>query len=202
MKTQLEQYVTAMLPNAPRILGVQLLPLSIGAIIHMKNLDLSLKRLFGEENNSVYDEMLYFMLKVAICSRTYSEYILFANNEEAAMSWFNEWSNKLCKNKKKLNVALELVKFKEYIEKGMVTPDYWIKDDIENDNPSGASWIQNILQNLTRENSRYSEAELLDMPLPKVLSDHFKLMESNNIVQLKTDYEMEMEEDAMKKVEV
>lgn len=200
MKQQLEYYVEAVIPNPYRVLGVELRPFSIGHIWLMKRFNCA----FAEENPNATGNIMHFFLAAAICARKFDEFLQFISSETELIEWLNEWFNAVYKKSKQDHSYLieEFHKFKRYMQESVELPLYFESDSDSDDAESGAHWTVNIVSALTSEGSRYSEKELIDLPLTKVIADYFKLLESRNLISLMRDDEIELIKSTEKQQEV
>ena len=198
MSKQLEQYVKVSIPEPYTILGCKLHPLSLGHLMLMKRFDCAFGPDEVEREGNIWD----LLLGVAICSRTYKEFIDWYSNQNERDIWLCEWLDEIkkeMKTNKNWCLMNKFSLFNMYRRESIDIPKYF--DEGDNDSrESGAHWIQNVQTTLMTE-SGYTEDELLDMPVAKALYLYYKILENNGQVTLMADWQIEEEERLLAKAD-
>ena len=133
------------------------------------------------------------LLAVAICARTYDEFLDFIANGDEFNKWVKEWSgriNKSIKSDQHFNFLHEMMLFEKYMQSSVVVPHFFQEDSKGESKVSGAHWTQSVLQILTAELG-YTHSEAINMPISKALADYFKFLERNGHITLMTDDQLE-----------
>jgi len=180
--SQLEQYVRAAIPEPYIILGVKLRPFSLGHYLLMARFDCAFAA-DSEKKGGVAD----LLLGIAICCRTFEDFIEFINEEETFNNWFEQWGKEVKKvmAEPSFNILYKIEDFKSYMRNGIDVPEY-CPEERENSKPSGAHWSQSVLLILTSELG-YTYSEAVNIPMSKALYDYFKWAETNGMVSLMGD---------------
>lgn len=192
MSRQLNNYVRAILPDPYRILGVKLRPYSLGSYFLMQRFDVA----FVSEDSNKEGGVPDLLLAIAICSRTFEEFLEFINDEEEFYKWSRDWGKqveKMMKKDKDFNMLYKFMDFEKYMKDGITIPKYFEGEQAEEGSVSGAHWTHSVLSVLTA-NLGYTHSEALNMSLSKALADYFKWCESQGMVHLMTDDELEIVE--------
>lgn len=196
MSRQLNNYVRASIPDPYRILGVRLRPFCLGAYFLMQRFDVA----FASDDVDRIGGIPDLLLSLAICSRTYEEFLEFVEDEKGFKKWCNKWGKEIKKQMKRdktFNMFHKFMSFEKYMKDGIVIPKYFEGDDSDEGTSSGAHWTQSVLLVLTSELG-YTYSEALNMPLSKGLSDYFKWAENTGMVTLMNDDELEIVEEMEK----
>ena len=183
----LDAYVKALIPNPYHILGVKLLPFSLGHYFLMKRFNCG----FSNESVDKYGGFEDVLLAIAICSRKYEQFIEWINDESKFMSWSKEWGTEILKALKenKLNCINELNRFKIYMKDSIMVPKFWNNDE-EDDKTSGAHWTQNVYTILISKMG-YTSEQALNIPLSQALFDYYKYLENEGVITFMADWELE-----------
>lgn len=192
MSRQLDHYVKSAIPEPYTILGVRLRPFSLGSYFLMERFDVG----FVDDNKERIGGIPDLLLAIAICSRTYEEFLEFINDEPSFNKWAKDWGKQVKKQSKKdknFNLLYKFMLFENYMKEGIQVPKYFEGENANEGDPSGAHWTQSVLLILTSELG-YSYSEALNMPLSKALADYYKWAENNGSVTLMNDEELEIVE--------
>ncbi len=182
MKSQFTSYTESWIPKPYTIFGLNMMEYSLGHYILMSR--------FG-----CFDTggIIEFLLSIAICSSTYQEFINFIRDPEEMERWFKNFFNQIEEALKdpSFTIALRKNLFDKYMNESIQIPAFFQEKEEDIEKQTGAHWTQNVIKALTMESSRYSEKELLDLPLSKVLADYFKVAEDKGYLTLMRDDELE-----------
>ncbi len=193
MTTQFDVYVKALIPEPYNILGVELKPFCLGHIFLMKRFDCK----FSSDEASTLGGIDDLLLGITICSRSYEEFLDCMNKPGPFCNWLKNWGTAIRKHIKKnkhFNLIRQFVLFKDYMKSGVVIPKYWeTQSTDDNTAQSGAHWTQTVMTTLTSELG-YTQTEALNVSVSKALSDYYKHLENNGIVNLMSDDELALVE--------
>lgn len=195
MSRQLDSYVRASVPDVYRVLGLQLKPFCLGHLFLMHRFDCAFASEEGTDAG-ISD----FLLGLAICSRSYEEFIEFIRDEKAFEAWTSSWGKQVSKairRDKRFDVIEKMGLFQNYMKDSIRIPKYFEGDNSSETQVSGAHWTQSVLLVLTSELG-FTQSEALNMPLSKALADYFKWAEKNGLVTLMSDDELEIVEELEK----
>lgn len=188
-------YFSRVIPDPYRILGLQLLPLSLGRYRLLKRFNVAF--VSDDESSAEIGDLL---LGVLICSMPCAEFLELANSRNFHRE-VARWSRRILPNvwigalpffgkrwraKHAFNVLEKIALFQRYIAEGSLVPKYW--DESPGNNPSGAHWSHTIEVAL-RSELGWTAAEIEEAPLTKAIADYFKFMESQGHVRLMTEDE-------------
>lgn len=188
MSKQLDKYVRATVPEQYRILGVRLKPLSLGHLILMKRYECA----FAEDSTNTKAGVWDLLLGVAICSRSFQEFVDWFGDDERRDAWLTEWYKSImweCKNTKGWNILHKFTLFNSYRREGIEVPLFFDESKTDDMKESGAHWIQNVITTLVTK-GRFSETEIYDVPLAKALSEYFKILENEGLISFMTDWQI------------
>lgn len=188
--TQLDNYVRAAIPDPYTILGVRLKPFCLGHYFLMQRFDCA----FATDAKETEGGILDLLLGVAICSRSYEEFLDFIADDDAFNTWMKKWSayiTKEIKHNRKFNFLHKMIMFQEYMKNGVIIPQFFEEEEAQDAKTSGAHWTQSVLLVMTSELG-YTHTEALNAPLSKVLADYFKFAEKSGMVSLMSDEELAM----------
>jgi len=148
MKTQLDLYVQALIPETYIILGLKLRPFCLGHFFLMRRYDCK----FSSEDPNANGDISDLILALSICCRTYEQFITFVNDKELFYSWTKDWGKKVVKllKSKKVDMFETFQLFKTYMRDSVVVPKYWNEKE-EDTATSGAHWSQSVLSTLTSD---------------------------------------------------
>jgi hypothetical protein len=186
---------TAAIPDPFRILGVRLLPLSLGRYRLLRRFDCAF---VSETDTAARVEDL--LIGIIICSMRCDEFLeLFETDDffrqirrwgksiagrppfiirfipAAARSWRRTHS---------FNLFEKMQLFRRYIEEGSVIPHYF--NESNGSMNSGAHWSHAVEVTL-RSELNWNVEEIEEAPLTKALSDYFKHAENNGMIRLMTE---------------
>lgn len=207
-----EKYFDDIIPDPVRILGLRLLPLSLGRYRMMKRFDVAFVS-EAQAEATVAD----LVLGVLICSMPVAEFEAFAVSSDFS-SQIRRWAigigamppwwlrpdsrfrllrflaaclngsffGRRWRRTHSFDVIEKITAFNRYIQEGSEAPPYW--DESNSDRVSGAHWSQSV-EVILRGNLGWSEEEVNERPLNKALWDYFKHMENQGLVRIMTDLE-------------
>lgn len=172
----------AAFPEPQSILGLRLLPLSLGRYRLLKRFDSPFVQ--DEEKNISLQEInkeLFFAL--AVCGLSCDEFCFLLNNGKLKKE-LNRWGKKLKKivSKKGFNIFEHIESFRNFIAKGSEIP--WVplaRQDMSE--ISQAHWSSSI-ESVLRSRVGWTAEEINEQPLTKALADYFKFLESEGVVKL------------------
>jgi len=190
----LTNYTKAMLPEHYTILGVRLKEYSLGHYFLMARFDCG----FIDDDENRKGDFTDLLLALAICSRTYEEFIEFIKDEKEFNAWTSNWGNEVKKalQKKQINMVAKLLMFKNYMKSGIPKDGdirYWKSEESEDAKQSGAHWSQ-VIYTTAVSKLGYTSSEALNLPLSRLMWDYFKYIESEGAVELWRDDEIEQYE--------
>lgn len=172
---------TAAFPPQFTILGVKLLPLSLGRYRLMKWAGVAF---VAEEECGATIEDLFS--GIAICGMPCSEFKRFLA-ESLLEKELSKWGKKLRKqiNKEKgFNIFEKIALFNRYIQEGSKLP--WVPLAVQSENPpdyTNTHWSNNV-EVVLRGQLGWTKDEIEEEPLTKALADYFKHMENEGHVRL------------------
>ena len=185
-------YISSLVPEPLRVMGVDLRPLSLGHYILMLRFGC---RYAGDEEIDVgLEEMGDLLLGLMICKRTYEEFLEWIYSEKWAtdMAEYGKSVDKWIKqNPDKFDLLSVISLFQGYLKNGSKTPlvEPIQTTRISSGTKSGAHWSQVILTVLTGQLG-YSKTEALNMPLSQAFYDYYKYCENNNMCKIIGDDEL------------
>lgn len=184
----LKAYVDAVIPEPFVVLGVPLRPYSLGHYLLMVKFDCA----FASDNSDAMASIEDLLLGVAICSRTYEDFLEWIHNPQDVEDWMKEWGKvvmDMSKNDIDFNMFEKFLLFKEYIQNGSQLPHFWTNDEKAGEpKTSGAHWCQSLLSVLTSECGQ-TEQQVMNQPLCKSWSDYLKFAEKGGMITLVSDEE-------------
>ncbi len=186
-----QDYFTRCIPEPFRVLGLQLLPLSLGRYRLLKRFECAFVA-DGEATAEIGD----LLLGVIICSMRCDEFIALANSG-GLEGEIRNWSKRACphplfgvlpfgigkrwREKHSFNFIEKIQLFQRYIKDAQVVPPY---RELESSNHvSGAHWSHGMEVTL-RSEIGWSDEEVCEQPLSKAIADYFKFCENKGAIQL------------------
>ena len=211
--SQLNGYLTALLPDPVRVLGLTLRPFSLGALNMLQRKKCtSFVDGFHKSPESIINYVSDFLTTVLVCSMTYEEMreadeqdvitlcerIVYKDKtfrefyKKAVFSSYvqrwNEEIEKACSDNS-INMLQEMAKVQEYIKQSFAGPDsYPIENDKDNTFRSGAPWEQSLRDFLL---TKYTVSEAMNLPLALAFWEWSKEAENNKQISIKTDDDMD-----------
>lgn len=185
MNTQLSTYTKSLIPEPFTIFGVELRPLSLGHLFLMNRFDCKFASEDPNEKGGIDD----LLLGVAICCRSFGEFNAFIRDGQKFTKWCKRWSkeiNKQVKREAHYDVLYRFDLFKKYLKDSIVVPKYWELKESEEAGESGTHWTHSVF-NILMSEIGYSQQEALDMPVARALSEYFRFLERNGVIQLMND---------------
>lgn len=173
---------SAAFPEPQTILGLRLLPLSLGRYRLLKRFECPF---VDDEKKEIgikeLNKELFFSL--VICALPCDEFCQLLNTGKLRKE-LKRWGKKLEKivNKKGFSILESFAAFRRYLDDGSSVP--WIvlsKQD--NSETSMVHWSSSIEVTL-RSKVGWTQKEIDENPLTKALADFFKYMESEGMVKL------------------
>lgn len=189
-------YFTRVIPEPFRILGLQLLPLSLGRYRLLKRFHVA----FVADGNAKA-EPADLILGVVICAMRCDEFLDLVNTfrlEAEIRRWSrtinpHAWIGylpligKRWRNKHSFNLVEKMQLFQSYIQDAQRIPAY--RELEPNSQTSGAHWSHGLEVTL-RSEVGWSQEEINEQPLSKAISDYFKFCENKGLLQLLTEDEV------------
>jgi hypothetical protein len=173
---------SAAFPGPQVILGLRLLPLSLGRYRLLKRfecpfVDDEKKEINIEELN----KELFFSL--VICALPCDEFCHLLNTGKLRRE-LKRWGKKLTKivNKKGFSILESFNAFRKYLDDGSAVP-WVVLSKQDNSETSMAHWSSSI-DVVLRSKVGWTEKEINESPMTKALQDFFKYMESEGMVKL------------------
>jgi len=182
-------YFSAAVPEPYRILGLRLLPLSLGRYRLMRRFGVAFV-LDGEEKAGIQD----LLLGVLICSMRCDEFLPFLKTKDFTRK-LRRWGRRF---KHGFNYVEKILLFKRYVEVHSEVPRFWEAED--GCGESGAHWSQGI-EVILRGELGWTREEINEEPLSKAIADYFKWCENKGIVEL-MDADQLAQVEAIEKAEV
>jgi len=201
-----DAYSVACNPETFTVLGLQLLPLSLGKILFFQRLGLPYFN--NTEEKVTFND---FITAVFICAMTYKQFNDLVNAPRYKMfEWENiksfgrarkytplewqvyKWSKVIEKNLcnvKSFNLYYEISKFNNYLNTIKNEPNIMPGDNASS-KKSEAPWILSIITVLTGE-LNYSFDEAVEMPVAKAMWEFYKYAESQGSVEFFNVEELE-----------
>lgn len=178
-----DTYFRAAIPEPYTILGVRLLPLSLGRYQLLKRFDCGF--VADGELAATWNDLLVGIL---ICSMPVKEFLVFLESKERPRQ-LKLWEDRIRREMEAdphFSYLSKIGLFRCYIERHSQIPKHWD----ESDSPVGscAHWSQTIEIGLRCELG-YSEEEINERPLSKALYDYFKHAENQGLIRLMADDE-------------
>lgn len=210
------RYADMLSVDAPLLLGVQLMPLTLGHVLHLQENDSLfvspikfqvLESTDPKENfKRLQGLMVELLLAIAICSRTYDEFnelktigIDDGNGKRLKFGeYFGEWRKAVDAliESKQVNLLETAEILNRYIERAYFCPDY--QDLRENPNQSGSSdnWTHTVTLTLCSEMNT-TEEKVRNQPLLVSLFHFYKIAERNGLIHLENELETKLMRDAL-----
>lgn len=176
---QSEAWARSIYPPAPIINGVQLLPLSIGHLIHLETMGVM------ERFSDLRTIGGAVVEAIAVCSQSFEDVIYKVNSgtweadvEEVGKHIFD-------------GDAEEAIRaFQEYMDDSQDLPSYF-QSRKTNGAQSGSHWAMSIKLSLQSE-LRLTESEILNRPLTQCIAEHYAIAERNGVLQLLSQEQADM----------
>ena len=198
------KYFEDIIPEAPRICGLQLKPLSIGRYRLMARFKVAF--VSETETTATAGDLL---MGVLICSMECEAFKRFAADKRFKKtlqkwgrrygffppryfdvpiigSWLKKRIGDAIDQADAAYLSKQVEAFQKYIKDGSATPDYY--DESEAGRVSGAHWSQSI-ESVLRGEQGWTRQEIDEEPLNKAMWDYFKHMENQGMVSLMTAQE-------------
>lgn len=188
----------AAVPEPYQILGLRLLPLSLGRYRLMSYFEVG----FVEEGDAKFS-MEDFILGLLICSMRVDEFLSWFGSKKFH-SDVRKWSRKVCPLSIRSKLPFGIGKrfrlkhsflihekvglFKRYLDQGSKMPEFW--DESSGEGSSGGHWSHSV-EVVLRSEVGWTEEEINERPLTKALADWLKHLENHGQVRLMTPGEIE-----------
>jgi len=191
-----DDYFTRSIPEPVRLLGLQLLPLSVG---RYRLLNRFASPFVAEEPATA--NLPDLLLAVLICSMRVDEFLefsvapnfnrdirrwskrLFPKVWLCALPWFGKW----WRAKRGFNVLEKLAAFERYIADAQRIPRYTMQENSPQRN--SAHWSHN-LEICLRSELGWTAEEINEAPISKALADYFRHAENSGAIVLVTDADL------------
>lgn len=173
---------SAAFPEPQSILGLRLLPLSLGRYQLLKRFDCPF---VDDEKKEISIEALNkeLFFSLVICALPCEEFCRLLNNGLLRKE-LKRWGKKLKKivNKKGFSILESFAAFRKYLDDGSAVP-WVVLSKQDNSETSMVHWSSSIEVTL-RSRVGWTEEQIYERPLTKALADFFKYMESEGMVKL------------------
>jgi len=171
----------AAFPPQTTVLGVRLLPLSLGRYRIMKWADVAF---VSDEERGATGEDLF--TAIAICGMTCADFkrLVSERRLEKEMHKWGKSLRKRIRKEKGFNLFEKFGLFKNYIEEGQKIP--WVALSIQKDETTDYThthWAESV-EVVLRGQLGWTKLEIEEEPLSKALTDYFKHMENQGNVRL------------------
>jgi hypothetical protein len=195
---------TAAIPEPYQILGLRLLPLSVGRyrLLHRFNCAF----VSEEATTATIGDLI---LGILICSMRFDQFVAFyesksfarevrrwANRIGATPPWFmrNKWVKlspigKHWRKNHSFNFVEKMQLFKNYVNEAQAIPEY--APTHPSTQNSTAHWSSSV-EIVLRSELNWQLEEINEEPLTKALSDYFKHLEFQGLVKIFTPEDLEM----------
>ncbi len=174
---------TAALPEPHTILGLKLLPLSLGRYRLLKRFDSPF--VDDEDRKITTEEMIRELIfALIICGLPCAEFneLLLKDGIKKECERFGKIIRKVVRKTKHFNMLDCLGQFKEYLEAAQSIPWHPMKmDGLESESIS--HWSHNV-EVVLRSRINWSQKEIEEAPMQKALCDFFKYLEGEGAVRL------------------
>ena len=166
-----DDYFSRVIPEPFQILGLRLLPLSLGRYRLLKRFNVA----FVSDNSATptLDDLL---LGVLICSMRCDEFLAFIEQPE-----FNDRIADWARKCGLFNLVEKTALFQKYLKAAERIPEYRLREPSER--KSGTHWSQSLEVTLRGE-LNWTESEINEAPLSKALADYFAHAERQGTVIL------------------
>jgi hypothetical protein len=194
-----DPYALACNNDPTYILGLRMIPLSLGHILLFQRLDLPFYNQYNDNQISPED----LIIGTLICSMTYKEFMEMANTKVVSfwsieniksfgrayyysskygyIGWqVRRWSNTVSKHKNNVNLFFENNKFINYLTTKDKEP--MILNINDEQKTSQSPWVLNLL-NVLISNLHYSYEDALEIPYLRALWEYFKYCESQGAIE-------------------
>lgn len=169
-------YFKSVLPARPRILGLRLLPLSLGRYKILRRFGCAF---VAEEPAAMTPGDL--ILGIYICSNRCDEFIrLF----DSGKCWkeIKRWGRKI--EKESFDYLEKILLFKRYISDSCKPPKYFEEEDCGG--KSDAHWSHSM-DVILRSELNWTDEEVNEKPLGKAVFDYYKWLENKGAIRLMDD---------------
>lgn len=190
-----KSYAERIIQPAPTIMGLRLLPFSLGHSMILKTAKsiFMLGGLEGLSDRQVIGELVFGLL---VCSTSYDDLIAEMNNG-AFKTYLAEYVTKLTKEIKDtdlFNLHAKINMFVNYIRDGTSTPYYYPASDSTSDVSICPIEIEQSIQSTLMSECKYTRNECLNLPLTETLSAFLLFAHKQGTVVLKSRDEYELEQ--------
>ncbi len=185
--SQTASYFLAAVPEPVRVLGLELRDFSIGHCITLHRFcsafvsETEVQSDLGnrEERNYLRDEVIFAAL---VCRFTYEEFYEFIRQPDA-----QEQLAELGKDVGLFSIKEKSKLLQDYISEASKMPPFVFEQE---ESKSGAHWLHTVKAGLVAH-CGYTEDRALNDPMQKCIMDFFKHAESNGVITLISDEELE-----------
>jgi len=176
---------TAAIPDPVRILGVPLLPLSLGRY--------RLLRRFGcafVADGPAQATMEDLIIGILICSMPCADFLAFIESPKSKRA-LAKWGRRIAREIRAdphFNVFAKFGLFQAYLSEAEKIPPYW--DEADPSPPAGGHWSQAV-EVCLRSELGYTRDEIEEAPLAKCISDYFAHAQAKGAIRLISTDELE-----------
>ena len=173
--------VKAIIPEPYRILGLRLLPLSLGRYWLLRKFECAF---VAEEKTDA--TMADLIIGLVICSMPVKEFLVFIQGPDAEVE-LAKWGNRIRAEidaDEMFNILSRFKLFSNYLADGYEVPAYL--EEQSSDRQSGSHWSHSIAVML-RSKMGWTEEEVNEAPLSKAMADYFRWAESEGLIQILSD---------------
>lgn len=186
-------YFKQVIPEPYRILGLRLLPLSVGRYRLLKRFECAFVA-DGEAQAGVSD----LLLGVIICSMRVDDFTAFAASDGFTKG-IRRWSRRVLphpwvgfipglgkwyRDRHAFNIVEKMALFQKYIEEAQRIPRYTML--VNSPSRNSSHWSHSI-EVCLRAEQNWTTEEVNEVPLSKALADYFRHAESNGALALVDD---------------
>lgn len=217
MKYTYKTYCQRIIPKVPTILGMKLLPLSLGHLLILQSENSIFLNEDFSQVKSDYDLIVELVLALMVCSATYDE-IQIEKHNGTFQANAKEYITKLCgdldielnksfkadfkrilrKHKliksKYFNLNYQIRMFLDYLRDGQYYRKFEMADSNENDvcnNPiEGEESIKDILMSETT----YTRKEILELPFNEIISAYQNYSYRQGVITIQSKAEFELKQ--------
>jgi hypothetical protein len=184
-------YVEAITTDTPTLMCVKMRPFSIGHYLLMKKYDCA----YVSDDPKPYT-IEDLIMSIMICSREFDDFLNFID-DKSCMKWIKKWGKFVNKEVKgNVNYLTEKNKqFIDYINDGIRIPKYWMAQN--NESPRKSNRLIEHMITTLQGKLGYTRNEVLNCSLNQALYDYFLYLETNGVLELMNDEELDLLEEKL-----
>ena len=171
----------ASLPEPVRILGLRLLPLSLGRYRLLQRFECSF--VSDQPVSATIDALIAdLFIGIVICSMPVKDFCAWLDTPEAQRET-EAWGKRIraeCKVDG-FNILEKFGLFKYYLESGIEIPAY--QEETSDGRQSGSHW-SHAVEVALRQQLGWTQEEVNETPMAKALADYFRWAESEGLITL------------------